>query len=96
VLCFDTSTPASQSPALLILVLQLDGDMYESTMDGIVNLYPKLSKGGFLIVDDWAAGKACQDAIIDYSAEYNITEEIIPIDWAGCIGGKGISYLFLP
>ena len=35
-------------------VVRLDGDYYESTMDGIVNLYPKLSPGGFLIVDDYS------------------------------------------
>jgi O-methyltransferase len=33
-------------------VIRLDADMYESTMDGLRNLYPSLSPGGFLIVDD--------------------------------------------
>jgi hypothetical protein len=49
--------------------------MYESTMDGLVNLYPKLSVGGYIIIDDWGL-QACKDAINDYRDEHNITEEI--------------------
>jgi O-methyltransferase len=33
-------------------LIRLDGDMYESTMDGLVNLYDGLCDGGFLIIDD--------------------------------------------
>ncbi len=36
-----------------LALLRLDGDMYESTMDALTNLYPKLSIGGYIIVDDW-------------------------------------------
>jgi O-methyltransferase len=64
-------------------VVRLDGDMYESTMDGLVNLYPKLSVGGYLIVDDWGAVKACQQAVIDYRKAHGISEEIITIDQCG-------------
>lgn len=71
------------APIEKLSLVRLDGDMYESTMDGIVNLYPKLSVGGYLIVDDWGAVQGCKDAIIDYRTKHNITEEIIPIDWAG-------------
>jgi len=66
-----------------LALIRLDADMYESTMDGLKNLYPKLSKGGFLIVDDWGAVDACKQAVIDYRMEYGILEEIIPIDWGG-------------
>lgn len=71
------------APIEKLSVVRLDGDMYESTMDGLVNLYPKLSKGGFLIVDDWGAVKACQQAVLDYREHHNITDEIITIDWGG-------------
>jgi len=65
-----------------LAILRLDGDMYESTMDSLVNLYPKLSKGGYLIIDDWGAVKGCKQAVLDYRQKNDITEEIIPIDWA--------------
>lgn len=69
-----------------LAVVRLDGDLYESTIDAITALYPKLSVGGYLIVDDYAApklAKACGQAIRDYRAEHNITEPIQQIDWSG-------------
>jgi hypothetical protein len=71
------------APFTKLAVARLDGDMYESTMDGLVNLYPKLSKGGFLIVDDWGAVPACQQAVKDYRKKNNINEPIVPIDLMG-------------
>lgn len=76
------------APINKLALLRLDGDMYESTMDGLVNLYPKLSKGGYIIVDDWGAVPACKKAVEDYRNKYSITEEIIPIDWTGVFWKK--------
>ena len=64
-------------------VLRLDGDMYESTIDVLFYLYPKLSVGGYCIVDDWGAVPACKKAVMDYFNVFNMDEEIIVIDWAG-------------
>ena len=63
-------------------VVRLDGDMYESTMDGLVNLYPGLSVGGYLIVDDYDI-PACRQAVEDYRREHEIQEEIHEVDWTG-------------
>jgi O-methyltransferase len=64
-------------------LIRLDGDMYESTMDAISNLYPKLSLGGYLIVDDYCI-PSCRAAIHDYRKAMGIeSEEIIPIDGVG-------------
>jgi O-methyltransferase len=76
------------APIQQLAVVRLDGDLYESTMDGLVNLYPKLSKGGFIIIDDWGAVKACQQAVIDYREKHGITEEIFTIDWTGAYWRK--------
>ncbi len=56
-------------------VLRLDGDLYESTMDALTNLYPKLSVGGFAIIDDYGAVPACKAAVEDFRAQQGITEE---------------------
>lgn len=64
-------------------VVRLDGDMYESTMDAIRALYPKLSVGGYLIVDDYLNIPACKRAIDDYRREFSILEPIHEIDWTG-------------
>ena len=63
-------------------VVRLDGDLYESTMDGLVNLYPGLSVGGYLIIDDFAFDN-CRAAVEDYRREHGITEQIESIDWTG-------------
>lgn len=60
-------------------VLRLDGDLYESTMDVLTNLYPQLSPGGWLIIDDFSI-PACEQAVHDYRAANGITEPIEVID----------------
>lgn len=64
-------------------VIRLDGDMYGSTMDSLTNLYPGLSTGGYVIIDDYFALPACRQAVDDYRAEYGIVEPIQRIDWTG-------------
>lgn len=71
------------APIEELAVVRLDGDMYESTMDGLKNLYPKLSPGGFLIVDDYGVIPACRKAVHDYRTKNGITEDIIDIDGSG-------------
>ncbi len=78
---FKDTLPAA--PVERLAVARLDGDMYESTLDAISSLYPKLSPGGFLIVDDYGAVPACKQAIHDYRDRHAIREAIVPIDWTG-------------
>jgi len=63
-------------------LIRLDGDMYESTMDSLVNLYDGLERGGFLIVDDFAL-TPCREAVEDFRRERGIDEPIERIDWTG-------------
>jgi O-methyltransferase len=62
-------------------VVRLDGDMYESTWDGLVNLYPNLSIGGYVIVDDYGAVKGCREAVEDFRRANKIEEPIYAVDW---------------
>lgn len=71
-----------EAPIDRLAVLRLDGDMYESTMDALSSLYPKLSPGGYAIVDDYGAVPGCRQAVDDYRAEHGITERIQTVkDW---------------
>ncbi|MGB3681468.1 MAG: TylF/MycF/NovP-related O-methyltransferase [Rubrobacteraceae bacterium] len=67
------------APIERLAVVRLDGDMYESTMDSLTALYPKLSAGGYLIVDDYII-PACRKAVHDYREKCDIREEIQRID----------------
>lgn len=71
------------APIEKLSLIRLDGDMYESTYVALESLYPKLSRGGYLIVDDYGAISACRSAVQDFRQSHNVSEEIIPIDWTG-------------
>ncbi|MEI6600332.1 MAG: TylF/MycF family methyltransferase [Comamonadaceae bacterium] len=71
------------APIEKLSVLRLDGDMYESTMDAITALYPRLSVGGYCIVDDYGAVPACRMAVNDYRRAHAIEAPVGMIDWTG-------------
>ena len=71
------------APIDQIALLRLDGDLYESTIQALDALYPKLSIGGYVIIDDYGAISACAHAVHDYRQAHGITEPIIQIDWTG-------------
>jgi O-methyltransferase len=62
-------------------LVRLDGDMYESTMDALTHLYPNLSTGGWLIVDDYKFVDSARQAVDDYRARNGITEPIVDVDF---------------
>lgn len=69
------------APIKELSVMRLDGDFYESTMDVLVNLYDKLSPGGFVIIDDYNAVQSCNRAVQDFRQQRRITSELrlIPV-----------------
>lgn len=69
-----------QAPIKQLAVLRLDGDLYESTRDALQALYPKVSAGGFVIVDDFYAFEVCREAVRDYRKAHDITEPIQRVD----------------
>jgi O-methyltransferase len=83
---FRDTLPAA--PIGRLAVLRLDADMYESTMEALVNLYPKLSVGGYVIVDDYGSLPPCRLAVQEYRQAQRIEEPIVPIDWTGAFWHK--------
>lgn len=68
--------PTCPPPSTIkIAVLRMDGDMYESTMDILFNLYDKVNVGGYVIVDDYGIA-VCKKAIHDFLAKHNIENEV--------------------
>jgi hypothetical protein len=64
-------------------VLRLDGDLYKPTMDVLESMYDRVSIGGYVIIDDYGAIKACRDAVQDFRRRRNIRAPIESIDWTG-------------
>jgi O-methyltransferase len=75
------------APMERLALLRLDGDMYESTIVALESLYPKLSPGGFVIVDDYGAVAACREAVNDYRGSHGVSAEIQRVDWT-CVYWK--------
>jgi hypothetical protein len=63
-------------------ILRMDGDMYKSTMDVFDSCYPKLVKGGIVIIDDFCISN-CKRAVEDFRSSNNYSEEIHVVDQCG-------------
>jgi len=86
---FSETLPAA--PIEQISLLRLDGDMYGSTIDALTALYPRLSAGGYCIIDDYHL-EGCRKAVEDYRRDHHIIEPLEAIDWAGRFWRKGQTY----
>ncbi|CAM4397630.1 Mycinamicin III 3''-O-methyltransferase [Mycobacterium basiliense] len=75
------------APIDRIAVLRLDGDLYESTIQALDALYPRLSPGGFCIVDDYIL-KPCRRAVTDYRETHGVSAQIVDIDGTGALWRK--------
>jgi len=71
------------APISALSVLRIDSDFYESTMQSLMSLYPKLSIGGYIIIDDWGLDHICGEkaAVLAYRQQHGITDPIIEIDY---------------
>jgi hypothetical protein len=78
-------TIPSRAPEQISL-LRLDTDWYESTRHEIEHLYPRLSDGGVLIIDDYGHWQGAKRAIDEYFAGRPIL--LNRIDYTGRVAVK--------
>lgn len=69
-----------------IALLRLDGDLYESTLVCLEYLYPLVSPGGIVIIDDYAL-PGCMKAVHNYFNDD--LPHIISVE-----GGEGVVYFY--
>lgn len=62
-------------------LLRLDGDLYESTIQALDALYPNLSVGGWVIVDDYGLIPQCKQAVTDFRERHRIEDPIETVDY---------------
>jgi O-methyltransferase len=65
-----------------LALLRLDGDLYESTMDALVPLYPRVSPGGYILVDDYDL-PMCRKAVNDFRDINDISDPITFVEGSG-------------
>jgi O-methyltransferase len=71
-----------------IAVLRLDTDWYQSTRHELEQLYPLLSPGGVLIVDDYGHYEGARRAVEEYFAAHGGRPLLSRIDYTGRLGVK--------
>jgi hypothetical protein len=69
-----------------ISVLRLDTDWYESTWHELTHLYPRLSPGGVLIVDDYGHWQGAREAVERYFAQHAEPILLARSDYTGRMG----------
>jgi O-methyltransferase len=74
------SATLPDAPIDRLAILRLDGDIYESTTDALSALYPKLSPGGWVIVDDYGGVASCGAAVDDYRSQHGIATPMRTVD----------------
>lgn len=62
-------------------LIRLDSDTYESTLLALDSLYPGLSRGGYLVVDDYHLLPECKKAVDDFRQNNDIGEPLESVDW---------------
>jgi O-methyltransferase len=82
----EETLPAA-APAAIAL-LRLDTDWYASTKHELVHLYPRLSAGGVLIIDDYGFWRGARQATDEYFRESGGRILLNRVDNTGRIGVK--------
>lgn len=67
----------ARAPIAQLSILRLDGDYYESTRPALEHLYPRVTPGGFVIIDDYAIlAMGARRAVDEYRKEHAITSPL--------------------
>lgn len=71
-----------------IAILRLDTDWYQSTKHELDHLFPRLVRGGVLIIDDYGHWRGARQAVDEYLAESGTKLLLNRIDYTGRIAIK--------
>lgn len=71
-----------------IAILRLDTDWYESTRHELEHLYPRLQKGGVLLIDDYGHWEGARKAVDEYIRQKDLRLLLCRTDYSGRIALK--------
>jgi len=80
-------TIPGNAPAKIAL-LRLDTDWYQSTRHELEHLYPLLSPGGVLVIDDYGHWAGCRKAVDEYLEAHRIKLLLNRVDYTGRMAVK--------
>jgi predicted O-methyltransferase YrrM len=82
----DVRQTLQRTQTLEISLLRIDTDFYDSTLAELIQLYPRVSQNGLVIVDDYGHWHGARRAVDDYFTQYapSMTLPMFwPIDYTG-------------
>lgn len=80
---FENTVPQGSAEIGPIALLRLDGDWYESTKVCLEHLYPKVVKGGVIVIDDYGHWEGCRKAVDEYISKLHEPVMLSHIDYTG-------------
>ncbi len=77
---FEKTIPRFATSENKISLLHIDADWYSSVKICLDNLYDKVEKGGFIVIDDYGYWEGCKKAVHDFEFEKKIKLDLKKID----------------
>jgi predicted O-methyltransferase YrrM len=87
----DVKNTLAQTQTMAISLLRLDTDFYDSTLAELEQLYPRVSQGGVLIIDDYGHWQGSQEAVETYFSKnknFYSRPMLWAVDYTGRAGVK--------
>jgi O-methyltransferase len=82
----EETIPATLPPGP-ISILRLDTDWYESTRHELEHLFPRVSAGGVIVIDDYGFWRGAREACDEYFARNNVKILLNRLDRIGAVIG---------
>jgi hypothetical protein len=83
---FRETLPAA--PIERLALLRIDADIYDSAFDVLTELYPRVSPGGFVIIDDQTTSPEVHQAVADFAKEAGFEPNLVRVDDAAVYWAK--------
>lgn len=80
---FQKTLPVYRKRIKKIAILRLDGDWYESTKVALDNLYDRVVKGGYVVIDDYNYWEGCKKAVDEFIEKRKLNVKLIKQDSSG-------------
>ena len=80
---FDDTFPSAAPEVGDVAVLHADGDWYDSVLLTLRTFYPRVSSGGWIVIDDYGHWVGAQRATDEFRREVGDTTPLQRIDYSG-------------
>lgn len=78
-------------PVEKLALLRIDADMYEGVTQALEAMYPKVSEGGYIIIDDYQNLPATRKAVDDFAESNGLRLDLHKVDWCAAYWKKDSS-----